>query len=66
MRLRRDACSLGGYRDVQLSIRLKSKAAVWRGVDHHVAEVQLHLADLRQLQTASGHQTYIVARNLHS
>jgi|EP00966_Prymnesium_polylepis_P032771 hypothetical protein len=33
----------GGYRDVQLSVRLKSAEAKKMGVDNHLTEAQLHL-----------------------
>lgn len=66
MRLRRDydSSASGGYRDVQLSFRLVSAEAKARGVEKHIAEVQLHLAAMFALKSAGGHKSYVVARNL--
>lgn len=68
MRLREsfDAEQTGGYRDIQLSVRLDSLEARERGVHQHVAEVQLHLEALHQLKHEGGHRAYIIARNLRA
>jgi hypothetical protein len=67
MRLREgyDAVKLsGGYRDVQLCVRLKSTEARTRGVHEHLCEVQLHFAPIIALKSGGGHKTYVHRRNL--
>merc|ERR1712216_716604 len=65
-RLRKDydASSNGGYRDVQLCVRLNTAEARTRGVRHHLAEVQLHLSAIAALKTGGGHAMYVLCRNL--
>ena len=67
MRLRADfdaAALSGGYRDVQLTVLLKSAEACERGVDNHLAEVQLHFAPIAALKSEGGHKNYVTRRNL--
>ena len=67
MRLREDfdaATLTGGYRDIQLTVRLNSAESRNRQVHEHVAELQLHLAPLYNLKTGGGHQNYVMCRNL--
>jgi len=68
MRLREgyDARKLsGGYRDVQLCVRLGSAAARARGLQMHLAEVQLHLDSVLELKKqGGGHKNYVKARNM--
>ena len=67
MRLREsfDAAALtGGYRDIQLTVRLNSAESRRRKVHEHVAELQLHLAPLYNLKTGGGHKNYVMCRNL--
>lgn len=52
----------GGYRDVQISMRLPSA----RNCEGHIVEVQLHLKDIYNIKTADGHAAYVRARNLVS
>ena len=62
MRLRTDFDAkkrTSGYRDIQLSVQVRTPASFARGVEHHIAEVQLHLEQLFKLKTASGHRTYV-------
>jgi len=54
----------GGYRDVQLCVRLKSTEARARGVHEHLCEVQLHFAPIIALKSGGGHKTYVHRRNL--
>ena len=67
MRLREgfDAQRLsGGYRDIQLCVRLNCEEARARGVHEHLCEVQLHLAPIIALKSGGGHKTYVLRRNL--
>ena len=67
MRLREgfDAAALsGGYRDIQLCVRLNTAEAHARGVHEHLAEVQLHFAPIFALKSGGGHKTYVKRRNL--
>ena len=59
-----DASATGGYRDLQLSVKLRCKEAVERGVDNHVCELQLQLEDFRALKSEQGHAGYVIRRNL--
>lgn len=67
MRLREsyDAAALsGGYRDIQLCVRLDTAEARARGVATHLCEVQLHFAPIIALKSSGGHKTYVLCRNL--
>jgi hypothetical protein len=67
MRLRKDfnAAELtGGYRDVQLTVLLKTNKTREKKTDRHLAEVHLHLAKILELKTAAGHVNYVTRRNL--
>jgi hypothetical protein len=67
MRLREgfDAAALsGGYRDIQLCVRLNSAEARARGVHEHLCEVQLHFAPIIALKSGGGHKNYVLCRNL--
>ena len=67
MRLREgfDAAALsGGYRDIQLCVRLNTAEARARGVHEHLCEVQLHFAPIIALKSSGGHQMYVLRRNL--
>jgi hypothetical protein len=67
MRLREgfDAAALsGGYRDIQLCVRLNTEEARARGVHEHLCEVQLHFAPIIALKSGGGHKTYVLRRNL--
>ncbi len=46
--------SLSGYRDIQLSCRLRSKAAVSRRLDNHIVEIQLNLTPIIELKSDEG------------
>lgn len=59
-----DSQKSGGYRDVQLSIKLRTKEAFERGIENHICEVQLQLRDFRALKTDGGHRSYVIRRNL--
>ena len=60
-----DAAALsGGYRDIQLAVRLDSAETRSRGVHEHIAEVQLHLAAVAALKSDGGHANYVLRRNL--
>jgi len=66
MRLREgfDAAALsGGYRDIQLCVRLDTAEARARGVHEHLCEVQLHFAPIIALKSGGGHKTYVLRRN---
>ena len=68
MRFREDfdaARKSGGYRDIQLCVRLNSAEARARGVHQHLAEVQLHLAPVIALKSDQGHANYVLRRNLN-
>ncbi len=60
----------GGYRDVQLSVRLIGPEAerrrLWRKAagEGHVMEVQLHLRAIFECKSGGGHKAYVEARNL--
>jgi hypothetical protein len=54
----------GGYRDVQLTVRLNAATAQARKVDRHLAEVQLHFEPIIALKSNGGHKTYVLRRNL--
>lgn len=60
-----DALS-AGYRDVQLSIKLKTKENVANGLAcaNHLCEVQLHLKSFYERKGQGGHKHYKTARNL--
>jgi hypothetical protein len=66
MRLREkyDASLSGGYRDIQLCVRLNSTGMQAIGAHEHLAEVQLHLASVVELKSAGGHKNYVLRRNL--
>jgi hypothetical protein len=67
MRLREgfDAAALsGGYRDIQLCVRLDSDEARKRRVHEHLCEVQLHFAQIIALKSGGGHKNYVLRRNL--
>jgi hypothetical protein len=59
-----DASASGGYRDVNINLRLRTGAARRVGVDSHVCEVQLLLLDMALLKSSEGHQHYVSGRNL--
>lgn len=56
----------GGYRDVQLSVKIKSPAMTAKGsaYEGHRCEVQLHLLSFYNLKNAEGHATYTRIRNM--
>ena len=54
----------GGYRDVQLCVRLDNVETRAGGVQEHLAEVQLHLASIAALKSDGGHRSYVMWRNL--
>ena len=54
----------GGYRDVQLSVRLLTPETKERELEAHIAEVQLHLADFLRLKSNGGHFLYTLCRNM--
>ena len=54
----------GGYRDVQLSAKLRSVDAVSGHLSTHVVEIQLHLRAIYELKSGGGHKQYVSARNL--
>ena len=67
MRLRDDYDSKqsGGYRDVQLCVRLDNAHTRAKGLHTHLAEVQLHLKEMMDIKKGGGgHKNYIRARNL--
>ena len=67
MRLREnfDAGISGGYRDIQLSMKLINAQTRTMGIHDHIAEVQIHLdAIFRQKRDGGGHHIYVKARNL--
>jgi hypothetical protein len=67
MRLRDgfDAASLsGGYRDIQLCMRLRTDLTRGRGVEFHLAECQLHYEPMAALKSDGGHANYVLRRNL--
>ena len=67
MRLRDgfDAASLsGGYRDIQLCVRLRTDLTRGRGVEFHLAECQLHYEPMAALKSDGGHANYVLRRNL--
>ena len=66
MRLREDfdATKSGGYRDVQLAVRLNNAETRARGAHELLAEVQLHLRDVADLKSDGGHANYVLRRNL--
>jgi hypothetical protein len=59
-----ETATSGGYRDVQLSLRLISTASVAAGTARHICEVQLHLQSISALKSEGGHKSYVRARNL--
>jgi len=57
----------GGYRDVQLSLRLANHTEAKRlNCAVHIAEVQLHLEPIYRIKSDDGHIAYVRARNLAS
>ena len=54
----------GGYRDIQLCVRLNTAAARDRKVEKHLAELQLHLSSVLALKSEGGHANYVMRRNL--
>ena len=66
MRLREDydaSCS-GGYRDIQLCVKLINGQTGDRRLNSHLCELQLHLKDIAALKKSGGHKNYVKARNL--
>ena len=59
-----DAEATGGYRDVQLAVRLNNAETRARGAHELLAEVQLHLRDVADLKSDGGHANYVLRRNL--
>merc|ERR1712100_408351 len=53
-----DATPMGGYRDVQLCVRLNNAETRTRGVHEMLAEVQLHLCAIADLKSEGGHDSY--------
>jgi len=55
-----------GYRDVQLSIKVKTDANKRYGnaAENHLCEVQLHLKAFYEKKGAGGHDNYKISRNL--
>ena len=58
------AAHSGGYRDIQLCVRLRTPEAHTRGVHEHLVEVQLHLKSIIALKSEGGHKNYVLRRNL--
>tara|TARA_B100000795_G_scaffold225974_1_gene181855 strand:- start:296 stop:670 length:375 start_codon:yes stop_codon:yes gene_type:complete len=55
-----------GYRDVQLSVKIKTDENQKNGLaaEHHLCEVQLHLKSFYEKKGEGGHDNYKIARNL--
>ena len=51
-----DAASNGGYRDVQLSLRLPRATAHGISLGTHIVEIQLHLKPIYELKSDRGHK----------
>lgn len=64
LRAEYDAEANGGYRDLQLSLRITGPVAAVHGFEGHIVEVQLHLSKIYNLKTGGGHRAYVIARNL--
>jgi hypothetical protein len=66
MRLREgyDASCSGGYRDIQLCVKLVNEHTKDRRLHTHLCELQLHLKDIAALKKSGGHSRYVKARNL--
>ena len=61
---RLDVTNYGGYRDIQLSLRLPKAEAYGRHLGAHIIEVQLHIESIYVLKSEGGHSNYKKARNL--
>ena len=59
-----DSSVSGGYRDVNVNLRIRSPAAALVGADSHVCEVQLLLRGMALLKSDEGHRNYVSSRNL--
>ena len=55
-----------GYRDVNVNLRLRCKAAQRLGVDLHVCEVLLLLRGIAEVKSEEGHANYVASRNLRA
>lgn len=53
-----------GYRDIQLSVKLRTAEAKNLGLDDHVSEVQLHLREVFDVKSDEGHEHYVRSRSL--
>ena len=56
----------GGYRDVNMNLRIKSPLAAQLRVEAHVCEVQLLLQSVAELKNGAGHKNYVIWRNLRA
>ena len=54
----------GGYRDIQIALRIKTKEAVLKELDQHICEIQLHHDLIWKCKSGEGHKIYVVGRNL--
>ena len=59
-----DSARTAGYRDVCVSMRLLTPAAVAAGAWGHVCEVQLMLLSVARVKTAEGHKRYVAFRDI--
>ena len=60
-----DASKSGGYRDVQLSVRIDTAWTREHGLDKILCEVQLHDAEFHERKTmGGGHTAYVMQRNM--
>ena len=59
-----DSKMSGGYRDVNLNLRLLNPVAAELGAAGHICEVQLLLRPFEQLKGDAGHRNYVMFRNL--
>ena len=61
-----DSNMSGGYRDVNINLRIKSPLAAQLSVEAHVCEVQLLLQSVAELKNGAGHKNYVIWRNLRA
>lgn len=59
-----DASHTAGYRDIMLNLKISNDYICALGCETHACEVQLVLRSFGELKTASGHNHYVLFRDI--
>ena len=59
-----DASDTAGYRDIMLNLKISNDYICALGCETHACEVQLVLRSFGELKTASGHNHYVLFRDI--